>query len=94
MLNVWRINRRGVDRADALDRSVEVIEGVFLDEHGHHRGNSAEGLGLIDEHHAVGFHHGFEDGVHVERADRAEVEDFGVDAVFGLEDFGGGEGSG
>jgi hypothetical protein len=35
--------------------------------------------------------YGFDNGLDVERLDGAQVEDFGFNAVFGLELFGGGE---
>ena len=35
---------------------------------------------------------GLHDGLNIERLDGAEVDDFGFDAVFGLELFGGGKG--
>jgi hypothetical protein len=77
----WGIDGRSIDGADALDRGVELIEGVLLDEMGDHRRDAAERLRFIDKDDSVGFGDGGEDGVHIEWADRAEVEDFGADAV-------------
>jgi hypothetical protein len=81
MLNVWRINCGCIDGANALDGGVEVVKGLLLNDHRDHGGYASEGLGLIDQDDAVGFLDGFEDRLDVERADGAEVEHLGVDAV-------------
>ena len=43
-LNEFRINRGSVNGANAFDWSIEVIEGMILDEHGYHCRNTTEGF--------------------------------------------------
>ena len=57
---------------------------MFLDEGGDLGGDAAEGLRFIDEAGLIGLFDGLDDGVLVERADGAEVDDFRADVVLFL----------
>ncbi len=76
-----------VERADAKNGCVEVIEAFFLDEAGDLSADPAEGFVFFDDDRAVCFANGVENGFFVERADGAQVEDFSVDIVFSGEKF-------
>jgi len=83
------VDGRGVEGGDAQDGGVEVVE-AFLHEHGADlRADAAEGFVFLDVDGAVGFADAGEDGFLVERTNRADVDDFGVDVVLGGEEFGG-----
>src|SRR5688500_4546692 len=75
-----RIGR--VPSGDAFDRRLQVIEAMLLHQ-GHEFGAEAAGArGLVDHHAAAGLFHRGNDGVQVQRPDRAQVDDLGVDAGF------------
>ena len=80
-----------VNRGEAVDRAVELVEGLALDHVGELRTDAGEGLLLLDDEHAMGLLHGGKHGVDVERANGAQVDDFDRDVVFLFEDVGGGE---
>ncbi len=84
-----RIDGGRVNGVEALHRGIEVVEGFLLNEAGDHRADGAERLGFFDVEDAVGLFDGSEDGLFVEWADGAEVENFDVEFVFLLEDFSG-----
>ena len=87
VLDMRGVDGRGIDGADAFDRGVEVVKGVVLNEGRDLSRNAAERFGLIDKDRTVGFFDAVDDGVLVERADGAEVDDLGVDVVLRLEFF-------
>ena len=58
-----------------------MIEGVLVDDRGDLGADAALGPALFDDHHAVCLAHGGGEGAAVERAERAEVDDFGFDAL-------------
>jgi len=88
VLDMLRVNRWCINGADAFDRGIEVVEGVFLDQGGDLGGNTAERLRFVDKNGTIGLFNGFDDSVLVQWADGAKVEDLGVDSVLGLENFG------
>ena len=70
-------------RADAADRRVEVVERLLLDLGGDLGAEPAEAHGLVDDDDPVGLAHRLDDGVGVERLQRARVDHLDVDAVAG-----------
>ena len=63
------------------NRRVEVVEGVLVDQRRDALPRAVILPALLGDHHAVGLAHGVEDEVQVNRADRAQVEYLGLDAV-------------
>ena len=86
-LDVGRVNRGGIDGADTLDGGIEVIEGIFLNECRNLSGNPTEGLRFINKAGLIRLLHGLDDGILIERADRAEIDDLSADSVLKLKDF-------
>jgi hypothetical protein len=91
LLDRGRVDGRGVHGADAQDGSIELVEGFFLDDSGDVAADGAVGALFLDDQHAVGFGDGAQDGVHVEGADGAQVDDLDVKTLGGAERLGGGE---
>jgi hypothetical protein len=83
------VNRRRIEAAHALHGGVEFVKDALLDHVGDLGADAAVGLVFLDVDGAVRLGDGFEDGVLVQRADGAEIDDFGADAVLFFEDAGG-----
>ena len=75
ILDVVRIDRRGVDTTDPLYGSIEMIERMLLNKGRDLGRDPIKRLGLIDKNRSVRFHDRFKDGLLVERSDGAEVHD-------------------
>ena len=56
----------GVQRSNAPDRGIEIVEGVLHDNGGDLRGDAAKGLVFIHQDSAMCLPHGIEDGVLIE----------------------------
>jgi len=77
-----------VERCDADEGPVEIVEGFFGKDGGDFTRN-ASGFGVfVDDQALIGFSHGVENGFFVERHERAQVNDIGFD-TFLREGFGG-----
>src|SRR3954447_20013580 len=82
------VRHRQIGARHAADRGVEPVEGLLLDERGEVRADAAVRPALLDDHAAVGLADAGQDRVEVERAQRARVDDLGLDAVLGAERLG------
>ena len=82
LLQRHAVDGRSIERGDAKDGGIQVVEGVLGKQRGDLRADAAEGLVLVNEDGAVSLGHGVEDGLFVERADGAQVNDLGFDAMF------------
>lgn len=69
ILDVVRIDRRGVDTTDPLYGSIEMIERMLLNKSRDLGRDPIKRLGLIDKNRSVRFHDRFKDGLLVERSD-------------------------
>ena len=79
VLEVLRVGHRHLGHPDALDRRVEVVEARVLHARGDLRRDAVGRPALLDAEHAVGLRHGLGDRLHVERAQRAQVDDLRLD---------------
>lgn len=80
-------------RAGDPDRgSLQVVEAELAGESDQLGADAEAGETALDGHHDAGLLNGADDGLYVEGLDGAEVNDFRLDAVLGLELLGGGEG--
>ncbi len=62
----WREGHRGVERGEANNRAVEMVERFFIDNGGDFSGNPAGAHIFVHDHDLVGAAHGFGDGVAIE----------------------------
>ena len=85
MLEGFVVGHGDVFLGDAGDGSIEFVEDAVLDLVGELRADSAEGAVLFDDEGAIGFGDRAADRVHVEGADGAEVDHFGLDIEFGFD---------
>ena len=76
-----RIGR--VPAGDARDRRLEMIEAMLLHQRGEFRAEARGQRRLVDDHAAAGLLHRGDDRLEIERQQRAQVDDFGVDAGLG-----------
>ena len=81
LLEPLRVRHRHVGAGDPLDRRVEVVEGLLLDQRREVGADAAVRPALLDDHAAVRLADRVEDRVEVERAQRARVDHLGLDAV-------------
>ena len=72
----WRRRREG--RADARDRSIEVVEALLADPAGDLTAEAAGGHGLVGDHARPVRRTEREDGLQVERLEAAQVDDLGA----------------
>ena len=99
-LELLGVGQRHLGHAEALDRGVEVVEAGELDAGGELGGDAVGRPALLDAEGAVGLGDRGGDGLDVERAQAAEVDDLDRDALLGLQLLGdferahGGEGVG
>src|SRR5208283_2274570 len=77
MLVVWH---RRIERRHAGDRSVERIERGFVNLRGNLRAGAAGAPSFVGDDCAPGFFHRCDHGLHVERVQRPQVDNLGVDA--------------
>jgi len=75
-----------VERGEAHDWAVEVVEGVFVDDGGDFSGEASGARVLVKNNDFVGLLHGGDDCLAIERRDGAQVDDFQIDSFF-AEDF-------
>jgi hypothetical protein len=78
--------RRGVGGGHHLHRCLEVVEAVLGDQRGDVGGHAAARVVLVDHHQPARLLHRLEDGVGVQGAGGAHVDDLAVDAVVALAD--------
>src|SRR5579884_1492994 len=83
-----RVGHGNVRAVDVLDGRVKIIEGVFVDERGETLACAVVFPALFGNDDAVGLFDRINQQVDVDRANAAQVDDFGLDALFG-EVFGG-----
>mmetsp|Transcript_27413 Transcript_27413/g.82126 ORF Transcript_27413/g.82126 Transcript_27413/m.82126 type:complete len:250 (-) Transcript_27413:722-1471(-) len=80
-LQVGGVRHRDVCAGDPLDGRVEVVERLRLvDARAELGSDAAGGPPLLDSHQPVRLLDGLDDGQAVKRADRAQVDDLGLDA--------------
>ena len=72
-----------VPTGDAFDRRFQVIEAVFLDQRSEFGAVAGGARRFVHDHAAAGLFDRGLDRFDVERDQRAQVEDFGVDAGVG-----------
>src|SRR5439155_26588977 len=85
VLELRRVWKGHVVRGHAQHGRVEPLEAALIDARGDLAGNSARARILMQDEHAVGLSDGREDGVVVEWAQRAQVDDFDRQSVLFLE---------
>src|SRR5438105_210701 len=81
LLEVERVRHRDLDAADARHRSVEVIESQLLELCRYLGAKPARAPGVLDHDRAVRLLYRLDQGFRIERTQRAQVDDFGVDAI-------------
>ena len=81
VLEVLRVRDRHLGAADALHRPVEQVEAVLHDLRADLAGQAARPPALVDDHDPVRLRERGEDRVHVERTQRAQVDDLRLDPV-------------
>ena len=77
----WRCTARHVERRDAQDRGVELVEREALHPIGDLGAHAPVGPSLLHDDAAVRLLDGGDEGVFVERAQRAQIDDLDRDAV-------------
>ena len=78
------VGNRRFRAAEPNDRSVEEIEGLALGDRGADLGPDSQALhALVDAHQSRGLLHAVADRADVERAQRAQIDHFGVHAALG-----------
>jgi hypothetical protein len=83
-LQLLRVRGGHFGTSDTGRRRLEVVECVLAGER-HDFGTDAKGWEVgRDAEHVARLLDGFDNGLDVEGLDRAQVDDFGLDAVFGL----------
>src|SRR5208283_687444 len=81
LFKICRIRHRHILATNPHDRRVEIIKGVFHDFCHDLGADSALRPALLDGDTAAGFLDRLDDRFAVHRADRAQINDFGVDAL-------------
>src|SRR4051794_6109244 len=81
LLEWGRERDRHVGCGDAAHGAVEVLEGLLRDDRRDLGAGGAHLVGLVDDQHLRGLAHAGEDGLLVERHERAQVEHFDRRAV-------------
>ncbi len=71
---LWRVGDRRIERADAADGRVEILEQLAGDARRNLCTEPARQLILVRDDHAVGLLHQGRDGFPVVRRDRSQVE--------------------
>ena len=83
-LELLGVGQRHLGHADPLDRRVEIVEADLLDPRRELGGDAVARPALLDADGAAGLGDRGGDGLDVERAQRAQVDDLGADAVLAL----------
>src|ERR1051326_4497265 len=83
LLEVLRVRHGHLRAEHARDRPVEIIEGPLHDLRAHLGGEAAGPPALVDDDRAMGLGHRGDDGRRVQRAEDAQVDDLGGDALRG-----------
>src|SRR5205085_11235433 len=78
-----REGHRRVERSDADDRAVEIVESFFVDDGRDFSGQTPGTRMLVKDDYFVRLLDRFDYGGAIERRYRAQVDDLGVDAVAG-----------
>ena len=92
LLETLGVRSRDLSTSDTDGRSVQVVEGVLGGQGDDLGGDTERGETGLDGHHGAGLLDGVDDGLEVERLDRAEVDDLSLNAVLLLESLSGDEG--
>ena len=92
LLELLGVRSRDLSTGDTDGRSVQVVEGVLGGQGDDLGGDTERGETGLDGHHGAGLLDGVDDGLEVERLDRAEVDDLSLNAVLLLESLSGDEG--
>ena len=92
LLELLGIRGGNLSAGDTDGRSVQVVEGVLGGQGDDLGGDTERGETGLDGHHGAGLLDGVDDGLEVERLDRAEVDDLSLNAVLLLESLSGDEG--
>src|SRR5205085_7840 len=82
-LEVLRVGHRNVGSGHALYRRIQIVECLLVDTSGQFRRESDVAPLLMDRHGMVSLAYGLENGLHVERDQRAEIDDLTLDSLFG-----------
>jgi hypothetical protein len=83
MLLRWRKGNGGVEPCDANDRTIEIVEGFFIDDGGDFSGEASGAGVLVQNDDLIRLLDGLRDGFAIDGNERAQVEDFDLDAFFG-----------
>src|SRR6185503_8650401 len=83
LFEVRRIGHRHVGARNLGRGRVEVVEGLHGDLRADLRADRAHGPGFFDEDETIGLAHRSQYRFHVERAQRAQIDDLDVDAILG-----------
>src|SRR5215211_338403 len=83
------VGHRRVGPGHPLHRRVEVVERLLLDERRQVRPDAAVRPALLDDHRTIRLLDRLDDGVEVERPQRARIDHLGLDLVLGSERLGG-----
>jgi hypothetical protein len=92
LLEALGVGGGDLSTGDTDGRSVQVVEGVLGGQGDDLGGDTERGETGLDGHHGAGLLDGVDDGLEVERLDRAEVDDLSLNAVLLLESLSGDEG--
>lgn len=92
LLETLGVRSGDLSTSDTDGRSVQVVEGVLGGQGDDLGGDTERGETGLDGHHGAGLLDGVDDGLEVERLDRAEVDDLSLNAVLLLESLSGDEG--
>lgn len=83
-LEVGGVRGRNVGTGDSLRGRVKVVPSLRLDELSDNlRSNTERGESSLDSDESTGLLDRLDDGLNVERSDRAEVDDLNLDALLG-----------
>lgn len=91
LLELLGVRCGDLSAGDAGRGRLEVVEGVLAGEGHDLRGDTEAGETGLDAQHVAGLLDRLDDGLDVEGLDGAQVDDFGLDAVFALQLLGGDE---
>ncbi len=83
LLELGVVRHGDVERRRAENRRVELVEGEALEAIGDLGADAAVRPALVGDHGAVGAGHALHERLFVERAERAHVDDLGLDALLG-----------
>src|SRR5579862_4149165 len=82
LLKRRRIRHRRIERGDARDGPIQILESAFADKRRDFSGDAARARVFVNDQELVGLFHRREDRVAIERQKRAQVNHFGVDSLF------------